>query len=428
MKRKFVTPFKNPPPAKPSTTAADSNKASSTSSDKANSTQPESSSQSSTTANNIPSQSSNASQDQGNKRYTLFDSGGKQLTAKPVSKIETFREGDQMVLGAKLVEFMNKIKMEDYVSGRIFLQYNSNLTSKASAPLISKTATTKFKPHSTTKTAGLGYNNNEVEVIKAPEGTYILNEGHPEKDKSGTKISDVYIDNFIGENLRPHQVEGVKFMYECVMGMKDFAGKGMLLADEMGLGKTLQSIALIYTLLRRGPFGKPVIKKAIVVTNSSLVKNWTHEFDKWIGDDKIKVLTVATKTAKQSPSETLKVFKAGYHQVLIISYNLCTNYVDELQECQCDLLICDEGHKLKNANIKIFQTLKKLSTPRRIVLSGTPLQNDLNEFFTICDFINPGLLGDATSFKNLFTNQLREDKNPMQRNKIKFLVTTDQKS
>jgi len=117
----------------------------------------------------------------------------------------------------------------------------------------------------------------------------------------------------------------------------------------------------------------------------------------------------------------LKVFKAGYHQVLIISYNLCTNYVDELQNCRCDLLICDEGHKLKNANIKIFQTLKKIPTPRRIVLSGTPLQNDLNEFFTICDFINPGLLGDAHSFKNLFTEPIKKSQEPNARKAEKEL-------
>src|SRR5689334_11681310 len=99
-----------------------------------------------------------------------------------------------MILGAKLVEFASKIKMEDYISGRIFLQYQSSLNAKVSAPAISKTATVKFKSHTTTKTAGLGYNNAEIEVIVAPEGTYILNEGHPEKDKNGKKISDVYVD------------------------------------------------------------------------------------------------------------------------------------------------------------------------------------------------------------------------------------------
>jgi len=60
-----------------------------------------------------------------------------------------------------------------------------------------------------------------------------LNEGHPVKDDNGKMISDVFIDNFLGENLREHQVEGVKFMYECVMGTRDFRGNGCLLADEM---------------------------------------------------------------------------------------------------------------------------------------------------------------------------------------------------
>ncbi|KAL9651271.1 hypothetical protein ABK040_001224 [Willaertia magna] len=351
------------------------------------------------------------------RRYILYDTQGKQLLNRLEAKVlDNLKEEDEIILGSKLCLLHQKISKDDYISGRVFLRYQTNTSTTTSTEKKKSSSTkvdTKFKAHSSAKnTTGLGTNNNANPVIKAPEGYIIINENHPEKDENGNEISDVYIDSFLAEHLRPHQIEGVRFMYECVMGLRNFQGNGCLLADEMGLGKTLQSITLLYTLMRRGPYGKPILKKAIVVTNSSLVNNWSSEFKKWLGDEKLSVATVGSKTAKTSPADTIRAFKAGHAKVLIISYNLCSNYVGELVQCKCDLLICDEGHKLKNSNIKIFQSLRKVSTARRIALSGTPLQNQLGEFFTICDFINPGLLGDATSFRNLFTDPISLSREP----------------
>jgi DNA repair and recombination protein RAD54B len=251
----------------------------------------------------------------------------------------------------------------------------------------------------------------EVVKIKAPEGSIMLNEGHPEKD-GGKEVHDVFVEPFLARSLREHQVEGVRFMYECIMGYRSFQGKGCLLADEMGLGKTLQSIALMWTLFSRGPQGAPVLKKAIIVTNSSLVNNWKNEIKKWLGNERIKPLVCQAKTGKKTPADTIKEFKTGYNKVMIISYDLCVRNADELKACRCDLLICDEGHKLKNSNIKIFQALKNVQTARRIALSGTPMQNDLGEFFSIVDFINPGLLGTDKSFKSLFTDPIDKSREP----------------
>ena len=75
---------------------------------------------------------------------------------------------------------------------------------------------------------------------------------------------DVVVDPHIGRQLRPHQVEGIIFLYKCVMGIQVEGSQGAILADEMGLGKTLQTIALVWTLLRQGPYGKPVIKRVMV--------------------------------------------------------------------------------------------------------------------------------------------------------------------
>ncbi|KAL0479085.1 DNA repair and recombination protein RAD54 [Acrasis kona] len=338
------------------------------------------------------------------KRYILHDTSGKVVVQKIVSKtIDNLREGDVVEIGAKEVEFMSKIKEEDYISGKVFLQFQTPVVATKAKPKASKMTATKFKAHDPNQVISEVVR--EETKTKAPDGTILLNPGHSDD------LHDVYIDYFLAKSLRDHQVEGVKFMYQCVMGERSFQGRGCLLADEMGLGKTLQSISIMWTLLNRGPNGHPIAKKCIIVTNSSLVNNWKNEVKKWLGM-RLTPLVCVAKSGKLTPTQTLAEFKSGYHKCLIISYDLCSRYSEELQACKCDLLICDEAHKLKNNNIKIFQALKNLNTPRRIALSGTPMQNDLGEFFCIVDFINPGLLGEANTFKSLFTDPINKSREP----------------
>lgn len=80
-----------------------------------------------------------------------------------------------------------------------------------------------------------------------------------------------------------YSLEGVKFLWECVTGRRISGSYGCIMADEMGLGKTLQCITLLWTLLRQSPDAKPEIDKAIVVSPSSLVRNWFSEVQKWLG-------------------------------------------------------------------------------------------------------------------------------------------------
>ncbi|CAI5458561.1 unnamed protein product, partial [Closterium sp. Yama58-4] len=96
-------------------------------------------------------------------------------------------------------------------------------------------------------------------------------------NQHGKGISKIYLDPYIGARMRPHQVEGVRFMLEAVLEVRTPGCSGCVLADEMGLGKTLQVIALIWTLLKQGPQGRPFLRKAVVVCPSSLVDNWGAE-------------------------------------------------------------------------------------------------------------------------------------------------------
>lgn len=232
----------------------------------------------------------------------------------------------------------------------------------------------------------------------------------PKDCPRGKEIVDVVLDPFLGQHLREHQREGVKFMYECVMGMRDFNGQGAILADEMGLGKTLQTIALLWTLLKQNPIhgSEGVIKKALIVCPVTLIVNWKKEFRKWLGNERLGVFVADGQKIK------LTDFTHGKsYSVMIIGYEKLRSVQDELKKGGgIDIVVADEGHRLKTAQNKSAQAIRSLNTPMRVILSGTPIQNDLSEFFVMVDFVNPGLLGTANTFKKEFEAPILKSRQP----------------
>jgi DNA repair and recombination RAD54-like protein len=218
----------------------------------------------------------------------------------------------------------------------------------------------------------------------------------------------VVIDPKLAKVLRPHQIEGVKFMYRCVTGMVDERANGCIMADEMGLGKTLQCITLMWTLLKQSPdAGKPTISKAIIACPSSLVKNWANELVKWLGPDAIQPFAIDGKASKEELIQQLRQWaiasgRSITRPVIIVSYETLRLYVDELKHTQIGLMLCDEGHRLKNGDSQTFVALNSLNVTRRVILSGTPIQNDLTEYFSLISFANPGLLGTRMEFRKKY--------------------------
>ncbi|KAK8152906.1 P-loop containing nucleoside triphosphate hydrolase protein [Phyllosticta citrichinensis] len=225
----------------------------------------------------------------------------------------------------------------------------------------------------------------------------------------GKQVVDVVVDPILSKHLRDHQREGVSFLYECVMGM-GLSGHGAILADEMGLGKTLQSITLIWTLMKQNPIHEdsPVVKKTLVVAPAGTVQNWRKEFRKWLGRERIGVF-VADDTKKR-----LRDFTKGrcYHVGIIGFEKLQKCYQEISKDCQIDLIIIDESHRLKTAKNKSSAAIRSLNCDRIVSLSGTPFSNNLLEFHAVADLVNPGCLGKLSTFKREFENPIVKASQP----------------
>ncbi|TYI45537.1 hypothetical protein E1A91_D13G044300v1 [Gossypium mustelinum] len=243
------------------------------------------------------------------------------------------------------------------------------------------------------------------EIVTLPPGVEPLVLWQPEQFEDGPiEVVPIEVDPLLVRFLRPHQREGVQFMFECVSGLSSAANiNGCILADDMGLGKTLQSITLLYTLLRQGFDGKPMVKKAIIVTPTSLVSNWEAEIKKWVGQ-RVQLIALC-ESSRDDVVSGIDSFTSprSLLQVLIVSYETFRMHSSKFCQSEaCDLLICDEAHRLKNDQTITNRALAALSCKRRILLSGTPMQNDLEEFFAMVNFTNPGILGDVAFFRRYY--------------------------
>ncbi|KAK2718092.1 transcriptional regulator ATRX homolog isoform X3 [Artemia franciscana] len=238
-----------------------------------------------------------------------------------------------------------------------------------------------------------------------------------------TKEEVVTVHPKICENLKPHQASGIKFMwdacYETVEMAQKSEGSGCILAHCMGLGKTLQVVSLVHTLLSHE---NCKTRTALVVCPVSTVLNWVNEFSIWLKDElEIEVYELAS--AKQNNMRKIKLdawFRTGGVMVMgYDAYRLYTNDVNKkikgaykqtfqktLVNPGPDIVICDEGHILKNESSALSKAITRIKTKRRVVLTGTPLQNNLKEYHCMINFVKPNLLGTKKEFLNRFVNPI----------------------
>jgi DNA repair and recombination protein RAD54 and RAD54-like protein len=225
----------------------------------------------------------------------------------------------------------------------------------------------------------------------------------------------ISVDPRLLQFLRPHQREGLQFTFDCVMGLRlpnDCAG--CILADDMGLGKTFQAIALLWTVLTQSFSGNgPTCARGLVVCPASLVNNWRKEIEKWIvhGCNVYAVSEGGQDYVRLQISNFLRRSKSP--NVMIMSYETFRMYVDELSaEDAVGIVVADEAHRLKNDKTLTAQAIQLLPTRRRVLLSGTPIQNDLDEFYSMINVCNPTILGDPSHFRRHYAMPILAAREP----------------
>ena len=186
----------------------------------------------------------------------------------------------------------------------------------------------------------------------------------------------------INATLRPYQEDGVRWM-----NMLSTYNMGGVLADDMGLGKTLQSITYLASNMKPGEVG-------LIVSPSSLIYNWSSEFAKFA--ETLDVVVV--DGTKQERAALLSKEKT---QIFITSYGSFLKDVTVYQKRKLTYLLIDEAQTVKNFNSKTNKALSQINATHTFALSGTPIENRVDEIWAIFQIIMPGILGERKQFRKL---------------------------
>jgi len=206
-----------------------------------------------------------------------------------------------------------------------------------------------------------------------------------------------------GGKMKQYQLEGLEWLKTLWMN-----GLSGILADEMGLGKTLQAISLIAFFKENnisGPF--------LVAAPLSTVRNWIEEFKFWTPT----INTIMYHGSKDEREEMRRKRMRIQDQrkpefpVVVTSYEICMNDKKFLASYQWKYIIVDEGHRLKNMNCRLIKDLMSYQSANRLLITGTPLQNNIAELWSLLHFLLPEVFNDLDSFEKWFDfSSVLEDK------------------
>ena len=228
-------------------------------------------------------------------------------------------------------------------------------------------------------------------------------------------------------SLFDYQKNGVKWLWELYSRQV-----GGILGDEMGLGKTIQIIAFLAGL----HYSKKLTKPIIVVAPATVMKQWVNEFHTWWPPLRVSILhtsgsgmidigresreeeqlTSATprsndqKPLTKAQMSAKKIVDRGVQEghILVTTYSGLQTYAKLLIPMHWEYAVLDEGHKIRNPNATITLYCKNLLTANRIILSGTPMQNNLEELWSLFDFVFPSRLGTLVNFRQQFEIPIRQ--------------------
>ncbi|XP_013387155.1 chromodomain-helicase-DNA-binding protein 4 [Lingula anatina] len=242
-------------------------------------------------------------------------------------------------------------------------------------------------------------------------------EKKPKRSKFSQKLTEdpEYLQT-TGGKLHPYQLEGLNWLrFSWVQRTNT------ILADEMGLGKTIQSIAFLYSLWKEGHSSGPFLISAPLST----IVNWEREFEFWAPE-----MYVVTYVGEKKSRQRIRDYEFSYQEdaikrsvrpskmregaqvkfdVLLTNYELISLDKTTLGSVDWDVLVVDEAHRLKNNTSLFFRVLSEYNIAYKLLLTGTPLQNSLEELFNLLNFMSPGKFDDMEQFLEEFSDISKDE-------------------
>lgn len=237
--------------------------------------------------------------------------------------------------------------------------------------------------------------------LKAKAGDKSVNEALAEEADSGVKAGDIGVQNLrsakqpalvTGGLMRSYQLEGLEWLTSLYEN-----GLNGILADEMGLGKTIQTISFLAFLREKGTYGPFLIASPLSTTS-----NWVNEFHKWTPDIPVVLYHGSKQEREEIRRRKFKNPGSKDFPVICTSYEICMNDRKFLANYGWKFIIIDEGHRIKNLNCRLIRELQSYQSANRLLITGTPLQNNLTELWSLLHFLMPTIFDKLESFESWF--------------------------
>ncbi|KKA21601.1 SNF2 family helicase/ATPase [Rasamsonia emersonii CBS 393.64] len=214
-------------------------------------------------------------------------------------------------------------------------------------------------------------------------------------EKLGGETTTVFRESpsFINGEMRDYQIAGLNWLVSLHEN-----GISGILADEMGLGKTLQTISFLGYLRHICGITGP----HLIGVPKSTLDNWKREFEKWTPDVNVLVLQGSKEERQQLINERLV---DENFDVCITSYEMILREKSHLKKFAWEYIIIDEAHRIKNEESSLAQIIRLFHSRNRLLITGTPLQNNLHELWALLNFLLPDVFGDSEAFDQWFSSQ-----------------------
>ncbi|KNZ59468.1 uncharacterized protein VP01_1726g5 [Puccinia sorghi] len=192
-----------------------------------------------------------------------------------------------------------------------------------------------------------------------------------------------------GGTMRDYQIQGLNWMISLFHN-----GINGILADEMGLGKTLQTISFLGYLKHHRSLSGP----HLVIVPKSTLDNWVREFNFWVPGFKL----VSLKGSKDERGEICQQILAQDFHVVLTTYELCIREKASLKKIPWEYIVIDEAHRIKNVDSMLSQIVRLFQSRSRLLITGTPLQNNLQELWALLNFLLPDVFSSSEDFDAWF--------------------------